>query len=121
MGHIILGGGVKTDPNKVIAVVEWPRPQKVRELRGFLGLTNYYRKFIRHYRLISRPLTDLLKKEGFCWNPQAEAAFLNLKNVITQAPVLALSNFNKQFVVETDACEKGVGATQEGRLIAYIS
>ena len=84
----------------------------VRELRGFLGLTGYYRKFIRHYGLISWPLAALLKKEGFFWNSQPEAA-----------SVLALLKFNKQFVMEMNGCEKGIGAglTQEGRPIAYVN
>ena len=119
LGHIILGVGVKTDLNKVTTMVEWPRPLFGRDLRGFLGLTGYYRKFIRHYGMISKPLTDLLKKEGFNWNPQAEATFLTLKQAMTQALTLALPNFSKQFTVKIDACDKGIGVVlmQEGRPI----
>ena len=88
-----------------------------------MRLTSYYQKFIRHYGVISRPLIDLLKKEGFHWNPQAEATLLTLKKAMTQALVLALPNFTKQFLVDTYACEKGIGAMlmQEGKPIAFIS
>jgi len=90
LGHFISGKGIATDPTKVKAVQEWPEPANVQELRSFLGLIGYYRKFLRNYALISKPLPNLLKKGGFDWSSKPAKAFAALKSALCTAPVLAL-------------------------------
>ncbi|XP_058742349.1 uncharacterized protein LOC131614818 [Vicia villosa] len=87
LGHIISSNGVTPDPTKIQAIMDWPRPRSLTTLRGFLGLTGFYRRFVRHYASLAAPLTDLLRHSKFTWNESAEAAFTNLKHKIVENQV----------------------------------
>ncbi|GKD77047.1 gypsy/ty3 retroelement polyprotein [Tanacetum coccineum] len=123
MGHVITKEGVVTDKSKVEAMQQWLTPTNLKQLRGFLGLTGYYRRFVKNYAFISYPLTQLLKKNGFKWSKTAQAAFDQLKQVMTKASVLKLPDFNKLFILETDASYGGIGTVlqQGGHPVAHYS
>lgn len=108
LGHYISSQGVSIDPRKIESVESLPEPKTNTQLRGFLRLAGYYRRFIQGYGIISKPLNDILKKNIFCWNKKAEEAFDKLKVALNTAPVLALPNFSLTFVVETDTCNVGI-------------
>ncbi|XP_070040693.1 putative mitochondrial protein AtMg00860 [Nicotiana tabacum] len=110
LGHYIAPNGVSTDPMKIEVVQSWPEPKFVSHLRGFLGLAGYYRRFIKGYGILSKPLSDLLKNDGFRWSEEAISSFEQLKRALITAPVLALPDFSSTFVVETDACDVGIVA-----------
>lgn len=93
LGHIIFYQGVAVYPAKVKSVLDWPIPRNVKGVRGFLGLTGYYRRFIEGYEKIVKPLTELTKKERFHWTPATHRAFEELKKVMTKSPMLVLPNF----------------------------
>ncbi|GKA13867.1 ty3-gypsy retrotransposon protein [Tanacetum coccineum] len=122
LGHVVTGAG-EMDPAKVIAVANWPIPTSVSQLRAFLGLTGYYRRFIKQYASIANLLTTLIQKNNFKWSHEAQSAFETLKQALQTSPVLVLPDFSKLFIVETDAIGHGIGAiiSQSGHPIAFFS
>jgi ribonuclease HI len=124
LGHVLTAEGVAVDPEKVTAVSEWKQPTSVSEIRSFLGLAGYYRRFIEGFSRIARPMTELLKKDKkFVWTEACERSFHELKERLTTAPVLVLPDIRKDFVIFCDASRQGLGCVlmQEGRVVAYAS
>lgn len=144
LGHIVSQSGVKTDPDKLLALTSWPEPKNIKELRSFLGFTGYYRRFIKDYARIVKPLNDLLvghptyqqpdqkkkkKKKPIPWQWQEtqQLAFNTLKEKLSSPPILAYADFSKPFILHTDASTDGLGAVlyqeHDGleHVIAYAS
>ncbi|GFS49794.1 retrovirus-related Pol polyprotein from transposon 412 [Trichonephila clavipes] len=128
LGHIISAEGVRTDPDKISAVKNWNCPTDVHQLQSFLGLCTYYRKFVKNFSTIARPLHKLFEaKQKFIWTVDCNNAFNKLKDALTSAPILAYPEIGKQFILNTDASHESIGAvlSQEidgqERAIAYFS
>ncbi|GBL81222.1 Transposon Ty3-I Gag-Pol polyprotein [Araneus ventricosus] len=128
LGHIISADGVKTDPEKTKAVVDWPRPETVHDLRSFLGLCTYYRRFVRNFSAIARPLHKLTEaRSNFNWTKECEKSFNSLKQALITSPVLTYPRTDKEFILDTDASNEGIGAVlsqkigNEECVIAYFS
>lgn len=129
LGYVIGNGGITTDPQKISAIINWPVPKTIKQVRGFLGLTGWYRRFIDNFSSVVFPITEVLStKRKFCWTSEAQKAFENVKKLLTTAPVLINPDFSKKFYVHCDASDCGIGAVlvqldEEGneKPVAYMS
>lgn len=124
LGHIVSSEGIRMDPAKVKAIIEWPDLQGIHEVRSFLGLCSYYRRFIYHFAHIAGPLHDLTKKSSkFQWTPKEKQSFEALKKAISTGPVLIVPDLSRPFHVSADASGDCVGAVlnQDGHPVAFES
>src|SRR4030065_2306301 len=124
LGHVISRGGIAVDPAKVEAVLNWETPKSVFEVRSFLGLAGYYRRYIEGFSKLALPLTQLTQKDqAFVWDAKCEDSFQELKQRLTSAPVLVLPNASESFVVYCDASLMGLGGVlmQNRQVVAYSS
>src|SRR5512136_2028050 len=124
LGHVISAGGVAVDPSNVESVTNWKQPKTVSEIRSFLGLAGYYRRFIENFSKIAKPMTRLLQKDvKYKWSEDCERSFQELKKRLVTAPVLILPDSRKGFQVYCDASRLGLGCVlmQDGKVVAYAS
>ncbi|KAI0493184.1 hypothetical protein KFK09_027460 [Dendrobium nobile] len=123
LGYIISADGVNMDPRKVAAIMEWPTPKSLFDIRSFHGLANFYRRFIKGFSIIMAPITDILKQNQFTWAKEQQVSFEATKVALSTAPVLVLPDFNKPFSVDTDASTVGVGAvlSQDNKPVEFFS
>uniref|UniRef100_A0A2N9GE10 RNA-directed DNA polymerase n=1 Tax=Fagus sylvatica TaxID=28930 RepID=A0A2N9GE10_FAGSY len=124
LGHVVSKDGITVDPSKIEAVVNWDRPTNVSEVRSFLGLAGYYRRFVEGFSRIAAPLTHLTRKNAkFEWKEECEKSFQELKQRLVTAPVLTIPSSSGGFVIYSDASHKGLGCVlmQHGRVVAYAS
>ena len=124
LGHVISEAGIKVEPAKVEAVNSWARPKIVTEIKSFLGLAGYYRRFIWDFSKIAEPMTRLTQKDvSFLWDRQCEESFNELKARLITSPVLTLPSGSGGFTIYSDACGKRLGCVlmQHGKVVAYAS
>ncbi|GKA11296.1 putative reverse transcriptase domain-containing protein [Tanacetum coccineum] len=124
LGHIVSADGIIMDPSKVEAITKWPRPTTVTEVRSFLGLAGYYRRFVEGFSRLALPLTQLMRKgEKFVWTDERQESFEGLKRRLVSAPILTLPSGSGGFQIYSDASKKGLGCIlmQHGKVIAYAS
>ena len=124
LGYIIDEKGVHVDPSKIQVIQDWPSPTTLTELRSFLGLANFYRRFVLGFSHITWPLSQVTKggaKAKFFWSESQHKAFIELKHRLCSAPVLTLLDLQQPFEIETDASDYAIGAvlTQHGHAVAY--
>ena len=123
LGYIVSTKGIKMDPIKVKAILDWPVPKSVAKVRSFHGLATFYQRFIKDFSSIAAPLTDCLKQQSLQWTSQTEARFAALKTTLTTTPILQVLDFDKVFELDTDASILGIGGvlSQEGKAISFFS
>ena len=128
LGHVIDSDGISTDPEKIRAVTDWPTPNSVRDVRAFIGLASYYRRFVQDFAAIAAPLHQLMRKNArFQWNSEHHEAFERLKRALVEAPVLVTPNEDPQYILDADASDTAMGAVlsvvidEEEHVVAYAS
>lgn len=111
LGYVIGNGGITTDPDKISAIINWPEPKNIKQVRGFLGICGWYRRFIKNFSTETFPITEVVStKRKFKWTPEAQQAFERIKSLLTSAPVLNNPDFSKKFYLHCDASDFGIGA-----------
>ena len=124
LGHIVSKEGIRVDPKKIEVVVEWKPPRNVTEVRSFLGLARYYRRFVKGFSMTAAPMTRLLQKNvKYEWSEKCQRSFDKLKAFLTEAPVLTQPTCGREYVIFSDASLNGLGCVlmQEGKVVAYAS
>jgi hypothetical protein len=110
LGHVISGEGITMDPTKVEAIMEWPAPTNVPEVRSFMGLVGYYRRFVECFSKIENLITELQKQnKKFVWTDKCVEAFRRLKELLKTTPILKVPDMDVNFLVCTDASKEGLG------------
>ena len=121
---MISAKGIAVNPERVQAVLDWTPPESVKQVRSFLGLASYCRRFVENFSKVAKPLTELLKKDKkFQWTPKCEESFQKLKRILTSAPVLAPPDTKRHFEMYCDASRQGLGCIlmQDRHVVAYAS
>ncbi len=128
LGHRISGDGIATDEDKISAIKDWPRPRNKKDVKSFLGLGSYYKKFVKNFSAIAKPLYQLTgKNQRFSWSPEAQRSFDELKVALSSSPVLAYPQIGQPMILDTDSSQYVSGAVlsqvHDGheRVVAYLS
>ena len=122
LGHLVSEEGIRVDPRKIEVIIEWKPPRNVMEVRSFLGLASYYRRFVKGFSLTAAPMMRLLQKNvKFEWSEKCQASFEKLKAFLTEALVLTQPTYGKEYVIFSDASQNGLGCVlmQEGKVVCF--